>query len=48
MVYILVVDDDPEESPSTTYFDAVTTPNAESGGLLGGYPIKSFGHMHST
>ncbi len=26
----------------------VTTPNAESVGLLGGYPIKSFGHMHST
>ena len=23
MAYILVVDDDPEESPSSTYFDAV-------------------------
>ena len=26
----------------------VTTPNAEAVGLLDGYPIKSFGHMHST
>ncbi len=26
----------------------VTTPNAEAVGLLGGYPIKSFGYMHST
>ncbi len=36
------------DDPETNYRELVTTPNAESVGLLGGYPIKSFGHMHST